>query len=116
MMKQERFEQFKKQLEEGGYIHVNVENYFQNEDYHYYKPFDKDEEGTSAYQIIFLVWEFDKYLVLPYREYGVTALVVTHTDDFDRIDLSLHIEDTSVRKVELLASDFYYCFIDKLNI
>ena len=115
MMTQQQYEQFKAVVEKKGYKLCNVPNTIHNEHFYYYKGFAylDGEDAQAGYQVIFLVYDFNRnFANIPDDyEWGVNPLILTDSHDWPRIDLEITVNDFDVDKLEQYAHDFYYNFV-----
>lgn len=116
-MTKEQYETFKTIVEKKGYKLSNARGTIHSEHFYYYKGFayPDEEDAHPGYQIIFLVWDHSEYIREGLDDYifGVSPLILTSSDEWQRIDLQITEQNFDVDKVEDFACVFYHSFINK---
>lgn len=108
-MTNQDYEQLAKSLQEHGYR--KYKGCLTNEDYYWCKgmKYYKDEDGDRrcSYQILYQVWDMNKYPQVPEcAKMGVSLRVLISSDY--RIDLVTNPDDIyDIKKNETIAQSFY---------
>ena len=98
---------FEKILKERGY--TKYVQHFKNEDYLYWKSFERIERGKGGYSVGFAFYDFSKYPQCPYE----TTIAISFeymlgvNPNIDRMDLTISDDRMTIEKFESLCKNFY---------
>jgi len=103
----EQAEEFEDFLKQRGYIKY-VQN-FKNEDYLYWKSFERIERGKGGYSVGFAFYDFSKYS--QFREHNPISIslefMIGVNPDIDRLDITISDDRFSVERFESFCKKFY---------
>jgi len=108
-MEKQELELLESQLQERGYKQYFNSKYDNNAAYDYIKSFKDEDYDEIEYQVIYQVWDFERYR--PGMGYGVSVVVLPATPfNLGRRDLLLDYRNkdlVQIDKIEQIAKRFY---------
>lgn len=112
-MTPEQYETFQAELLARGYTFYGYAKTIKSESWYFAKGFAYKGKGCyrhPSYQVLFLVYDFRNEPSLQgfeTKRIGVSPLIITHNDDFGRIDIELTHDNPNIEISERYAEKFY---------